>query len=153
MDHASLRRSLYLKAIRNRPERLLKSLDGVDGLNSIPKRSVTTTPTQALQLMNGEWVRARAVAMANRILDETNSDEAFVMIDRAFQLAYGRSPSNNEASVAETMLRESESSPAEPKEEPEDAGSNDSQPIDSQTLALADLCHVLLNSNEFVYVD
>ena len=153
VDHASLRRSLYLKAIRNRPERLLKSLDGVDGLNSIPKRSVTTTPTQALQLMNGEWVRARAVAMANRILDETNSDEAFVMIDRAFQLAYGRSPSNNEASVAETMLRESESSPAEPKEEPEDAGSNDSQPIDSQTLALADLCHVLLNSNEFVYVD
>ena len=66
VEYTSLRRSLYLKAIRNAPEPLLRSLDGVDGLNSISKRSTTTTPTQALNLMNGDWVRKRAAAMARR---------------------------------------------------------------------------------------
>ncbi|MEZ6063603.1 MAG: PSD1 and planctomycete cytochrome C domain-containing protein [Planctomycetaceae bacterium] len=149
VEQTSLRRSLDLRAIRNRPERLLKSLDGVDGLNSIPKRSVTTTPTQALQLMNGEWARARAAAMAGRVLDETNSDDPAVVIARAFQLAYDRPPTADETSLATEMLAQLRTASGS-SDANADANADAAAPLESP---LADLCHVLLNSNEFVYVD
>ncbi|HIE99830.1 MAG TPA: DUF1553 domain-containing protein [Fuerstia sp.] len=100
VEHTSLRRSLYLKAIRNAPEPLLRSLDGVDGLNSIPKRSTTTTPTQALNLMNGDWVRKRAAAMARRVLDESDAADPTGIVDAAFRTALGRGVEVREVPVA-----------------------------------------------------
>lgn len=100
VDHASLRRSLYLKANRNTPEALLRSLDGVDGLNSIPKRSTTTTPTQALNLMNGDWVRERAAAMARRVLDQSVATDPSGLVDGAFRTALGRGAEVHEVPVA-----------------------------------------------------
>ena len=100
VEFASQRRSLYLKAIRNAPEPLLRSLDGVDGLNSISKRSTTTTPTQALNLMNGDWVRKRAAAMAKRILDEAGASDPTGIVDAAFRTALGRGAEVHEVPVA-----------------------------------------------------
>jgi len=107
VDHKSLRRSLYLKVLRNTPEPLMKSLDGVDGLNSIPKRSTTTTPTQALNLMNGDWVRSRANAMAARVLDESSDETRAAIATTAFQLAVGRRPTSEELEVATNLITES----------------------------------------------
>lgn len=104
VDHNSLRRSLYLKAIRNKPEPLMRSLDGVDGLNSIPKRSTTTTPTQALNLMNGDWLRTRSEAMARRVLDVTASDDLKAAADLAFRIALGRTVDSEETSVAVKLI-------------------------------------------------
>ncbi|MDG1897981.1 MAG: DUF1553 domain-containing protein [Fuerstiella sp.] len=100
VEHNSLRRSLYLKAKRNTPEALLRSLDGVDGLNSIPKRSTTTTPTQALNLMNGDWVRERAAAMARRVLDQSVATDPSGIVDGAFRTALGRGAAVHEVPVA-----------------------------------------------------
>ena len=107
--HDSLRRSLYLKMLRNKPEPLLSSLDGVDGLNSVPQRATTTTPTQALNLMNGAWVRDRANAMAQRLLDETNSTDHATLAAAAFQLALGRRPDSNELAAATQLMADSAS--------------------------------------------
>ncbi|MCR9199013.1 MAG: DUF1553 domain-containing protein [Planctomycetaceae bacterium] len=107
--HDSLRRSLYLKMLRNKPEPLLSSLDGVDGLNSVPQRATTTTPTQALNLMNGAWVRARANAMAQRLLEETNSQDNVILASAAFQLALGRGPDSDELAAATRLMADSES--------------------------------------------
>lgn len=107
--HDSLRRSLYLKMLRNKPEPLLNSLDGVDGLNSVPQRATTTTPTQALNLMNGAWVRNRANAMAQRLLDETNSEDNATLATAAFQLALGRSPDADELAAATQLMADSAS--------------------------------------------
>ena len=100
VEHTSLRRSLYLKAKRNTPEALLRSLDGVDGLNSIPKRSTTTTPTQALNLMNGDWVRERAAAMARRVLEQSVATDPSGIVDGAFRTALGRGAEAHEVPVA-----------------------------------------------------
>ena len=82
----------------------MSSLDGVDGLNSIPKRSTTTTPTQALNLMNGAWVRQRAAAMAARILDESDGTDRAELVNQAFQLAVGRKPQPDEVPVAVELI-------------------------------------------------
>jgi len=100
VEHTSLRRSLYLKAIRNSPEALLRSLDGVDGLNSIPRRSTTTTPTQALNLMNGDWVRKRAAAMAGRVLEQSAKADPTGIVDAAFRTTLGRGAEVREIPVA-----------------------------------------------------
>lgn len=102
-EYSSMRRSLYLKAMRNSPEPLMRSLDGVDGLNSIPRRSTTTTPTQALNLMNGEWVRDRAKAMAATVVDESSQDPP-ALVRAAFAAALGRMPQPDEARAAEQLL-------------------------------------------------
>ncbi|MEZ6121687.1 MAG: DUF1553 domain-containing protein [Planctomycetaceae bacterium] len=106
VSHDSLRRSIYLKVMRNTPEPLMKSLDGVDGLNSIPKRSTTTTPTQALNLMNGSWVRKRSVAMAKRVLDECEGSNPADVIDSAFVLALGRHASSEEIPVMTDLMQQ-----------------------------------------------
>lgn len=106
VEHNSLRRSLYLKILRNKPEPLLNSLDGVDGLNSVSKRSTTTTPTQALNLMNGDWARQRSVAMARRLLDEFDSVQTPKLIHESFQLALGRSPEERELQAAMALLQD-----------------------------------------------
>lgn len=104
VDHKSLRRSLYLKVMRNTPEPLMKSLDGVDGLNSVAKRSTTTTPTQALNLMNGEWVRNRANAMASRVLDQTAGTSSADLADTAFRIALGRAVQPDELPLVDVLL-------------------------------------------------
>ncbi|MEQ9407442.1 MAG: DUF1549 domain-containing protein [Fuerstiella sp.] len=113
VPHDSLRRSLYLKMMRNTPEPLLRSLDGVDGLNSIPKRSTTTTPTQALNLMNGKWVRQRSMAMARRILDEVSGATVAELVDNAFQIALGRHADDSETSVGIGLINDAASQSAE----------------------------------------
>ena len=105
-EHTSLRRSLYLKVLRNQPEALLKSLDGVDGLNSIPKRSTTTTPTQALNLMNGEWVRTRSAAMAKRVLEESSDTDLTAIAETAFRVAIGRGIESAEIPVAVQLMND-----------------------------------------------
>ena len=109
--HDSLRRSLYLKVLRNQPEPLLRSLDGVDGLNSVPQRSTTTTPTQALNLMNGTWVRGRASAMARRILTQQVNPAAnnHELAAAAFSLALGRDGSDQELAAAAQLIEDSAS--------------------------------------------
>ncbi len=106
VDYSSLRRSLYLKAVRNTPEPLMRSLDGVDGLNSVSKRSTTTTPTQALNLMNGEWLRTRSEAMARRVLDTTAGEDLQTVTDLAFRIALGRNAESEEFPVMAELVRD-----------------------------------------------
>lgn len=102
----TVRRALYIKQQRNTPDALLKSLDGTDGLNSIAKRATTTTPVQALNLMNGEWVNARAKAMADRVLSEADHQTPAALVSTAFQIALGRLPTPQDLQMAEPWLRD-----------------------------------------------
>ena len=105
--------------------------DVADGIFTTPIRNITTTPTQSLFMINGPWTTQRAKAFARRI----NSDSSFTLEQRvatAYTLAFGRAPSRDETSDALKFIQ--------------------SNPATSDD-ALTDLCHVLLNSNEFLYVD
>jgi hypothetical protein len=105
------RRSIFTKIIRNDPDPLLSSFDATDGFNSTVNRSVTTTPTQALLMINGDWMLARSVALAKRAdslaaAAAKSGDTGTDVVTTAWRLAYGRSPSESERASAVSYLNQ-----------------------------------------------
>lgn len=115
------RRSVYTKIIRNSPDPMLKAFDVADGFNSTAERDVTTTPTQSLLMMNGQWTLDRADALAKRVdkLVEgdlspgSNAQQA--SIQTAWKLALGRLPNDTEL---ESAIRYFSSQGLTPTEQP-----------------------------------
>jgi len=94
-DGNSTRRSVYTMKKRNNPNELLRALDMPAGFASTAERQSTTTPTQALQLLNGDWLLARARKLASRVEN----------IDEAWMAVLGRPPTPKEKATAEGFLR------------------------------------------------
>jgi len=124
------RRSLYVKSFRNTPDRFLHSFDVANGLKSVAQRSSTTTPTQALMMINGDFVLDRAKNMAKRLGTVTPEEQRTRM---AIKWAWSRDPTQEELDRSTEFLR--------------------SQSTEESYDQFVDFCHVLLNSNEFLYVD
>jgi hypothetical protein len=134
VDAATPRRSVYTKIIRNTRDPLLDAFDVADGFSSFARRNSTTTANQALLMINGDWTQKRAQAFARRLKEaEPSGEEPRVAL--AYRLAYSREPSTSELNAATAFLAEQ----AKRAKTPE--------------AAWIDLCHVLLNSNEFLYID
>jgi hypothetical protein len=129
-DPASARRSVYTKVLRNTRDALLDVFDSPETFGSVPVRNVTTTANQALLMINGDWPLKRASAFAARLRHDTGTSDPATLVEAAYRLAYGRRPDLTELKAAVEFLQSGES-----KEK------------------LIDFCHVLLNSNEFLYVD
>jgi hypothetical protein len=91
VDTSQPRRTIYTKVIRNDRDPLLDVFDAPDNFNSTALRNVTTTPTQALFMINGPWMLERANALARRLEEFAPADHA-AKIRQAFLLAYGRAP-------------------------------------------------------------
>ena len=128
------RRTLYMLQIRSLQMPFIKVFDGPNIDESCPVREVTTVPSQVFALFNSKFVREQSLAMAERIEREVGTN-AGAQVERAFQRAFQRSPSESERQKCESFLS---------KQEDEDS----KEPRGT----LADLCLVLLNSNEFVFL-
>jgi hypothetical protein len=134
--HASQpRRSIYTEQRRNSPYALLDVFDAADGFSSTPERNVTTTPTQALLMINSKDALLHAVAFAQRVQSDAGNDRE-AQIRLAYQLAYGRPATNDEVARSLEFLNQQAARNAA-----------------AASSVLTDFCHVLLNSNEFLYVD
>ena len=159
------RRSIYLRVMRNNRVPFLDAFDAPFWLASAASRDVTTTPIQSLLLINSQFMLARAEAFAKRLFDETGGEEPR-MIELAHQLAFGRPAEADEAAAAAEFVREqiaridAERASAAaagqghsnaPSNAP--AGAEAKPPVDPRRQAWIDFCHVLLNSNEFLYVE
>ncbi len=94
-DGNGTRRSIYTMKKRNNPNELLRALDMPNGFASVAERQSTTTPTQALQLINGDWLLSRARKLADRVSS----------IDDAWLAVLGRPPTAKERSTAEAFLK------------------------------------------------
>jgi hypothetical protein len=94
-DGNATRRSVYTMKKRNNPNELLRALDMPAGFASTAERQSTTTPTQALQLLNGDWLLARARKLASRVEG----------IDDAWMAVLGRPPTPKEKATAEAFLK------------------------------------------------
>lgn len=96
-------RSIYVKKLRNSPDKVLNGFDAPMGFDSAPSRTQTTTPTQSLLLVNGSWTMKRAEAFAKRILNgaKTASGEH---VRTAFRAVYGREPNAEETQLALSFL-------------------------------------------------
>jgi hypothetical protein len=118
------RRSIYRVWTRGGRSGLLDAFDCPDPSTTSPKRAVTTTPLQALALLNNAFVLRMSEALAKRVeRDATTTDGR---IARAYQLAYGRDPDARELELARQV---------------------------SEQHGLAVLARAILNSNEFLYID
>ena len=96
-------RSLYVKRIRNTPDEVLSSFDAPQGFDSAPDRQNTTTATQSLLLANSAWPIARARAFAKRLLGGRTEVSADDLI-RAYFIAWGRMPSDEEVAAAQEFV-------------------------------------------------
>ncbi len=94
-DGNGLRRSIYTRKKRNSPNDLLRALDMPSGFASTSERQSTTTPTQALQLLNGDWMLARAARLASRVKG----------IDDAWLAVMGRPPTESERATADAYIQ------------------------------------------------
>ncbi|HKP36144.1 MAG TPA: DUF1553 domain-containing protein [Pyrinomonadaceae bacterium] len=118
------RRTIYRMNVNSGKEPLLDAFDCPDPAVKTPRRGVTTTPLQALTLMNNGFVQRQAGHLAERELRETANDlpRAIRMV---YRLALGRAPTPAETQRALAAARDR---------------------------SLTNVCWALLNSTEFVYV-
>lgn len=103
------RRSIYCRVTRNTRDPLLDVFDAPEGFQSASSRNVTTTPTQALLMINSQTMLDHARAFAQHIRelhpgDDASPAVAAARIDAAFRLALGRAPTNDERAAAVRFL-------------------------------------------------
>lgn len=118
------RRMIYAAPVRQRPDGVFGVFDCPDGGQVAPKRTRSTTPLQAFNLLNSRFILDQSHRFAERLAKEAGEKTANE-VDRAFRLAFGRAPSPEEAEAAQALVREH---------------------------GLALLCRALFNANEFIHV-
>jgi len=135
-----VRRTVFVFLKRNNRPPLLESFDSPSTMQSCGRRSVSVHAGQALTLLNGEFSDAQATAFAHRLLGKHGAANFRSLIRGAYQLALTRQPKSVELQLAERFLVEQQRN---------DAGKKDEKLVRS----LSDLCLVLFNLDEFLYVD
>ena len=103
VDPSKPRRTVYTKWLRNSRDALLEVFDPPDAYTSTPQRNVTTTPSQALMLINGQYTLQRAQALAARLTQSGLTDES-TNVPAAYRLVLGREPSALEQANAVAFL-------------------------------------------------
>ena len=122
------RRSIYVFMRRSMRVPFFEVFDVPDGMQSRGVRELTTVPTQALMLMNNQFVRDQASHFANRIRKAVGNDNLKHIVEEAYWLALSRSPTNEELSSSVELLS-------------------------TEGQSLENFCHILFTLNEFCYVD
>jgi hypothetical protein len=136
------RRSIYLFARRVYPLKFLEIFDAPIMPVNCTQRMNSSTVLQSLALLNSEFLFAQADQMAKRMIDIAGA-ETTSQVQAGFQIAFARHPADAELNRSvsfinnQAMHYESEETSREKAEQ----------------LALADFCHMLMSSNEFLYVE
>ena len=141
-EHSALCRAVFLKVLRNRREPLLDIFDFPDRIRSQGKRDTTTTPLQSLGLVNGAWSLARAGELAQKVRS-ASGEEPQAAIQGLFERTLGRPAHPSEVELCLAFLNEQATLLIR-------EGCSEAE---GSTQAWTDLCHCLLNSNEFIYLD
>ena len=136
------RRSIYMMTKRQMLLPLMTTFDFMDTTLPCGQRDVTTVAPQALALLNNAFVHRQSTAFAKRLVTDVGAD-ARRRIKRGWRLAYSRPPTESEIELAlEHLAKQTKHFQAVKMP-------NDSRP---EVFAWESLCHVILNSNEFIYI-
>jgi hypothetical protein len=129
------RRSIYAHVKRSLQVPILQAFDAAETDRSCPVRFVTVQPTQALGMLNGDFLNQEAEKLAARLKAEAG-DDARKQVIVAFRLATSRMPSESEiARCLDLMQSLRNKDGATPQQ------------------AMKYFCLMVLNLNEFVYLD
>jgi hypothetical protein len=149
------RRSVYVFVKRNLRYPMFAALDAPDSNETCARRNVTTTAPQALMLLNDKVALENARAFAGRVLTDAGADQDAV-IDRAYRLALGRPPVAEESTLMRAFLGKQTIllRPRLEEKNPPSLPLGGPRVLDpAYAAAVVDLCHSLLNLNEFLYLD
>jgi hypothetical protein len=123
-DPRTYRRTVYRFVVRSVPNPFLETLDCADPNISVPRRTETLTALQALALLNNPFMVRQSEYFAER-LTKLSADPKH-QIDWAYRLAFSRSPTVVELKAVLAYR---------------------------QKYGLANACRILLNTNEFMFVE
>jgi hypothetical protein len=123
-DRNAHRRSVYRFIVRSVPDPFMTSLDCADPSQSVPVRNETITAIQALALLNNTVVLQSAEYLAERV--KSLADDTSTQVDALFRLTLNRSPSPDEMKALLPY---------------------------AQTHGMPAACRLVLNTNEFMFVD
>jgi len=126
------RRSIYMFAKRSLAVPMMTVFDSCDTTAPTGRRDVSTVAPQALTLLNNTWVHEQSRAMAQRVVASGPTTES--RVDTAWRIALARTPSATEKQAAIDYVEHSRSN-------------------GDDLVAWSALCHTLINTNEFIYVD
>ena len=118
------RRMIFMTKVRQEQESVFGVFDCPDASQSVPKRSRSTTPLQALNLLNSTFLMQQAEIFSYRLKRDVGSNTV-AQVKHAFELCFNRSPSKSEVHSSSAFI-ESE--------------------------GLSQFTRALFNSNEFVFV-
>lgn len=118
------RRMIYMTKFRQEQDDVFGAFDCPDGNQTVPRRAVSTTPLQALNLLNSNFTLQQAEIFASRLQADAPADRAR-QIRRAFQLMFCRDPDEGELATSSQFMAQ---------------------------FGLSAFSRVLLNSNEFLFV-
>ncbi|MFM7261263.1 MAG: DUF1553 domain-containing protein [bacterium] len=134
-DPSTFRRSVYRFIVRSQMQPFMTSLDCADPSMRVDRRNQSVGPSQALAYLNNGFMLAQSARFAARVRAETGnvvqgetvpSDALSAQIDRAMRLALGRAPTDEERARLGDFTREH---------------------------GLENTCRVILNLNEFTFID
>jgi len=117
------RRLIYQERMRRVDDKNFTAFDFPDCGQIRARRPVSTTPLQALNLMNSEFVTRQSKLIAERATKESNNEAA--ALKRCFDLLLKRMPSEDELELCQEIAKEE---------------------------GLAIVCRALINSNEFAFL-
>ena len=147
MKGEQFRRTVYVQFRRSRPLSVLDPFDLPRMSPNCTQRFASTVSTQSLLLMNNPMVWDRARQMARRAR-RVVGDELPEQVRWMWLAAYGRQPTPEEIRMAERFVEIQTAQFAArpwPKEQ--------SDAPDAAEEALTSMCHAVVSSNEFLYVD
>ena len=121
---ADWRRMIYMTKVRQEQESVFGAFDCPDASQAVPKRSRSTTPLQALNLLNSSFVTQQAGLFAKRLEKNAGKDVA-AQANLAFELCFNRPASVEELKDATAFI---------------------------QAESLKQFTRAMLNANEFVYI-
>ena len=134
------RRSVYVYSKRQLLFPLLDLFDAPNTTDVCDCRLASIVPTQALLLMNDEFVDDQARRFAQSLINKHGIKQD-VLIQQAYSKTLGRFPSGDRLYQARMFM------------DKQIAAHHESQSKTPDFDALVDLCHVLFNTNEFVFID
>ena len=135
------RRTIYIGVRRNFLSSMMLAFDTPQPFSTVGRRTKSNVPAQALILMNDPFVVAQAGLWARRLLARKKLDTSG-RIESMYRQAFGRRPTDGERAAASGFLLE----------QGRRYGLTDQQgPADPRPWS--DLCHVMFNAKEFIFIN
>jgi hypothetical protein len=141
-ESATWRRSVYAYVKRGLKYPMFEVYDLPDLNVTCERRAVSTVPTQALTMLNNEFMLIQVNHFADRVWNQAGRDPE-KQVKEMYRIAFSREPTKHEMDLNLSFLE---------KQKARAQAQNGAGADGAMRSALADLAHVTMNLNEFVYI-